>query len=280
MIILEGKKNIINERSPLLWSLEEHANELSVFVEKYQNQQEEIGINLESVCGEDSRSEINHVSINSSNHHRATCHLAITFKGGLKAATGFFIGPRKVVTAAHCIYDIEYNWGYADKIIVRPGLHRNSEELIIAPFRGDFSEGVIVPKQWKESGNWEYDFGLITLASDELYNRAGRPNLVLWDATDENCRDISCDCWGYPDIAPFPNQRLYSNNEEKIAEVNEHILYSEIDISSGNSGGALVTRGEFAVGICSHQYNGCITPNGFTRVTTYVKKAIEDYPTI
>lgn len=276
------KKTLIRKESPLTWSTEQHVNDLKKFIEMYHKQQKDLGVNIwSSVCGEDTRSEIREVNENSSNILRATCHLAITYEGGLGVCTGFFVGPRKIVTAAHCLYDRD-SLGYAVKLIARPGLHRDWGGDIVPPFLGDFAEKIDVPEEWIENGNHEFDYGLITLASDELFNRANQPFFTLHDADDgflEKYSDFTC--YGYPNLCPFPNQCFYRNDGlEPIAIVTRRILYSKVDISYGNSGGPLSWGGDMAVGICSHHYTDCGIPNGFTRITTDVKREIEEYPTL
>ena len=275
------EKTLIRKENPLTWSVEQHVNDLNKFIEMYRKQQKDLGGITWSVCGEDTRSEIRKVNENSSNILRATCHLAITYEKGLGACTGFFVGPRKIVTAAHCLYERYNGFGHAVKVIARPGLHRDCSGDIVPPFLGDFGDKVIVPDDWIENGNYESDYGLITLASDELFNKANEPFFTLLDADDDFLEKYSSfNCYGYPDLAPFPNQCFYRDEGEPITIVTRHILYSKIDTSQGNSGGPLSFGGDMAVGICSHHSPDCSPPNGFTRITTSVKREIEDYPTL
>ncbi|MGE1128472.1 trypsin-like serine peptidase [Bacillus wiedmannii] len=275
---LVGKELFRPSEDPSSWSLKQHEDDLKAFLDKYHKQNEDLQFKEESVCGEDSREEIRDVHINSDILYRAICHLAVTFSGGLGASTGFFISPRKIVTAAHCIYDKKNGWGFAERAIVRPGLHRNKENLIIAPFKGEWASGFYVPEEWKENGDLEYDYGLITLATDELYRRANRPYHNLFYIPDVSIPNYNFYCLGYPDLAPFPNQSLYMSGTEKIVDISDKILSSNVDTSPGNSGGPLLFNGTNAVGICSHQYNSCELPNGFTRISAEVKEILENHP--
>lgn len=280
LIELVGKELEPNKQDISSWSGENHTEDLRSFISQYMIQQSKQINNpqTEAICGEDNREEIKEVNIDSHVHYRATCHLAVTYEDGkLGASSGFFIAPRKVVTAGHCIYKSAH--GYARKVIIRPGLHRRPNGEIHVPFLGDVAGDVRVPKAWEEREDYNFDWGLITLATEDLYNRAGRPAFTLWAPTDEVIRNNTFISYGYPDRCS-PNMCLYySRAPESIAEITRYILYSRHDVTKGNSGGPLVLNGDIRVAsICSHEFDQtCSEPNGFTRVTAHVKRTIEEY---
>lgn len=275
------------------WSTDRHEEDLHRFISEYLEQQrkkpqkyyrpDEPRINITSVCGSEDRIETRNITTQSSIPERATCHLAVTLdNGNLTACTGFFVAPRKVVTAGHCLYDKE-NEVWANRIIVRPGLHRNQQDQIVAPFQGEWAGDLRVPQQWTDGlgpnqPNFNFDWGLISLASEDLYNRAGRPEFQLWAPSDDEIGQNLFACWGYPNLAPFPNERQFFSPFESMSPLRQYIIYGIQDTTPGNSGGPLVLNWDTKTpGIVSHQYENCTHPNGFTRITADVKRTIDEY---
>lgn len=271
-------------KHPLKWSTEQHDADFCDFLSKYVEQlkkeenNDKPGLRT-TICGEEDWVETQNIDINSPVLNRATCSLAITRCDGSRSlCSGFFIGPRKVVTAAHCLF----HEVWADRILVRPGLYRDDSGTLYYPFQGDYAVQALVPKKWcdREPHNFDYDWGLITLESEELYNRAGNPSFELWAPSNDDltATRLHFAAVGYPvfEIGDPPNIGQFRSTYEGMVGLEEFILTGRQDFISGNSGGPLVEEnGERVIGITSHQYPECSRPNGFTRITEEVIRNIE-----
>lgn len=259
------------------WDAEKHKEDLFSFLNKLQKQ----NMHLESICGSDDRKENHHIDINSDITLRATCHLAITFDdGNIGQATGFFVGPKKVVTAAHCILRDKDGVG-ANKIIVRPGIYRNEQFQVVVPFLGQEVVDMRYPSEWESNKDFNYDYGLLTLENEDLFKRAGGPALELWAATDEELENKKYFNIGYSKIEGTPDNPVlmygqHQSGKEDIKFIQERMLLTENDVLPGDSGGPLILEGTIkVVGICSNGGADCSSHNGFTRITDEVKSNIE-----
>ncbi|MHA4151332.1 trypsin-like serine peptidase [Bacillus cereus] len=274
--------------NPLSWSNEEHAKEFNSFFSKYQEQQRNNKDykphELLSVCGEDTRHENKEINIDSDVRTRATCSLAITFcDNSLGLGSGFFIGPRKVVTAAHALYKRD-GGVWAKDIIVRPGLYRGNDGVLHDPFKGDWAADMRVPEQWQSDNQQEaenYDWGLISLETADLYNRAGQPTLELWAADKSDIDGKLYSAWGYPSMDSgilTPNIGQFYSDSEEFMLIGDYILHGKQDTSAGTSGGPLILNEDIKVpGIVVRGHVNCALPNEFTRVTLEVKETIEGF---
>jgi V8-like Glu-specific endopeptidase len=119
----------------------------------------------ETVCGRDDR-----VRITSTTRipWRAICQLIITGQsGGTSRCTGWFIGPRTVMTAGHCVYS-HGGGGWAKKIEVIPGMDAASR-----PFGSQTGNSFRSVSAWTTGANPEYDYGAIILPDNSLGNKVG-----------------------------------------------------------------------------------------------------------
>lgn len=206
------------------------------------------------------------VRITATNVHpwRMHCSLLITAADNSQwIGTGWFIGPRTVMTAGHVVHiknsGVAGRDGWVKRIVVMPG--RNGSVL---PYGSVTSTSFRSVAGWTGSGDENYDYGAIILPTN-LGNTVGWFGFGAYsDATLlASVGNIS----GYPGDKPAGTQWYDSH---AIASVNACKVYYDIDTYGGQSGSAVyrIDGGQrFAVGI--HAYGGPTT-NSATRINTAV----------
>jgi V8-like Glu-specific endopeptidase len=213
---------------------------------------------LEVIIGSDDRVRIHKTT---EVPWRRICALRITFKNGsVYRGTGFFIGPRTVATAGHCVY-LHNQGGWAQKIEVIPGANgaaRPFGAVTASSFRSvtgwvqsklpDSDYGCIVLPQGSFASGGLGSFGFASLSAPALL---AQPAVVA----------------GYPGDKPFAE--LWGMSR-KIKSVTAKTLIYDIDTMGGQSGAPVYIKQNGqrqVVGI--HNY-GSQSGNSATRVTPAV----------
>lgn len=214
----------------------------------------------ESVLGPDSRIQIGNTSVYP---WRVHCSLLITANdGSLWIGTGWFIGPKTVVTAGHCVFihaPGTARHGWVRSIKVMPG--RNGASL---PYGS-----VVVPranlrsvKGWTVNGpNENYDYGAMVLPTP-LGSQTGWFGFAAY--SDATLRPLRVNISGYPGDKPAGTQWYMSS---PISSLGARKVYYTIDTAGGQSGSAVyVIRDGKRYGVAVHAYGGS-TSNSGTRIT-------------
>ncbi|MGB8690336.1 MAG: serine protease [Microcoleus sp.] len=205
----------------------------------------------ETICGRDDRVRISPAT---NIPWRWICQLIITFPGGRFIGTGWFIGPRTVMTAGHCVYS-KGAGGWAQKIEVIPGMDSASR-----PFGSQVGTSFRSVKGWTDSTNPNYDYGAIILPNNDLGNRVGYFGFA--NLSDSELKNLTVNNSGYPGDKPFGTQWF---NAGRITQVTDRKIYYMVDTYGGQSGSPvwrLLNGQRHGVGI--HAYGGC--PNSATRI--------------
>lgn len=152
--------------------------------------------------------------------YNAICLLRIKAANGERLrGTGFFISPRCVITAGHCVF---YKREWINEIEVVPGALGT-----LFPYGSAVSSNVQSIEGWFKNRNDNFDYGAIILKDDTLYNTIGA-KLGYQYSTDETNVEIA----GYPiDKSQKPFKCV-----GQIDSRTPYKFFYTIDTETGNSG--------------------------------------------
>lgn len=154
--------------------------------------------------------------------------------------TGTLIDDDKVLTAAHCVYNISNNEFYRNNTIF-PGVHND-----IFPF--DSTDGIeyFVPEQYIETnGESKYDYAIIKLDSP-----IGVMNKIKKVKKINKATNIAIQIVGYP-VDKLLENGVISQYEHygKVINDDNYFLYYENDTASGQSGSPIFNDKNEIIGI-------------------------------
>jgi V8-like Glu-specific endopeptidase len=219
------------------------------------------GAMVESVIERDDRVRIANTSVYP---WRATASLLITAADNSQwIGTGWFISPRTLVTAGHCVFikgsGVPGRDGWVKRIVVMPG--RNGSSL---PYGSVTATSFRSVTGWTANGNHEFDYGVIILPTP-LGNSTGW--FGFGNYTDADLLASVGNITGYPGDKPTGTMWY---DARRIASVSSRKVHYAIDTAGGQSGAAVyrvVNGNRFAFGI--HAYGGTTTNSG-TRINAQV----------
>jgi V8-like Glu-specific endopeptidase len=223
---------------------------------------------FESVIGTDERVQINNTQ---QLPWRLNASLLITAADNSQwIGTGWFISPRTLVTAGHCVYiknnpDARRN-GWVKKIQVVPGRNRDQ-----APFGGMSATEFWTVKGWGERGLEIYDYGAIILPS-AFSQDLGFFGFGVFD--DDKLRASTVNIAGYP--GDKPSGTLWYDKRQ-VGSVNPDKVYYAADTAGGQSGACVYILHEGQrVGVAIHAYGGS-TANSGTRISSQVYANLQSW---
>ncbi|MDQ3938168.1 MAG: serine protease [Chloroflexota bacterium] len=209
----------------------------------------------ETVHGPDDRVQIQNTGDYPWRAHASLFMTAADGSGWI--GSGTFIGPRTVLTAGHCVHvkgsGVPGRDGWMRQIQVMPG--RNGNTL---PFGSKTSSTFRSVTGWTQSGNQEYDYGVIILPA--TFNNGWFGFISL---NDGDLVNTVGNIAGYPGDKPGGTLWYAAR---KIAAVGPRKVHYDIDTAGGQSGSGVyrfLNNDRHVLGI--HAYGGATTNSG-TRI--------------
>jgi glutamyl endopeptidase len=218
------------------------------------------GMSARSVIGNDDRVRISPAS---SYPWSATASLLIQAADNSNwIGTGWFISPRTLITAGHCVFikgsGVPGRDGWVKRIWVMPGRDGSS-----TPFGSVSTTSFRSVTGWTNSGNQEFDYGAIIIPTT-LGSQTG--TLGYGNFSDATLRAATGNIAGYPGDKPTGTMWYHAR---RIVNVGARKVFYDIDTAGGQSGAAvyIIQNGKrYACAV--HAYGGSV--NSGTRINSQV----------
>lgn len=196
---------------------------------------------------------------------RMICALRLRAPAGTFVGTGWFAGPKTLVTAGHCVYDRNQMGGWAESIEVSPG--RDQDHL---PYSTVKSTRFSTVDTWFSTQDPDFDIGAIHL-DEPLGDTLGW--FAVGSLPPEELRGYGINVSGYPGDKGGHQQWFHSN---RVLHVTDRRIYYDVDTYGGQSGApAFIYENEdsepLVVGIHAYGVGGtpgslAITANSAPRI--------------
>jgi V8-like Glu-specific endopeptidase len=211
------------------------------------------------------------------------CSLDIVNENGLHfVGTGWFVGPRTVITAGHCVFDPIELGGWATAITVMPG--RNGDAMLGSVRATKFS----TTDRWLEAQERDFDYAAIHLDTDL---GAASGSFGLGALTDGELNTLMVNVSGYP---VNPGNGLFQYfHANRVRAATARRLFYDVDTMGGQSGSPVWVYLDadktkpVVVGIHAYGVNGTPAdvgvvansgPRMLSEVMTVIKEWIENGP--
>ena len=213
---------------------------------------------LEAVIGRDERVRILATDLAP---WRMICALRMEGPSGAGAiGTGWFIGPKTVATAGHCVFSNEFFGGWASSIEVIPGLLGSGSSSETRPYGSVVGQNFSSVDRWTDAEDPDFDIGCIHLEESKGKDVGW---FALGALTPEELTDFLVNISGYP--ADHGGDEQY-HSKNRVLRVTERRVFYEVDTFGGQSGAPVwihETEDAPPLAIGIHAYGTGGTPAGF-----------------
>ncbi|MGY1709843.1 trypsin-like peptidase domain-containing protein [Geodermatophilus sp. SYSU D00758] len=228
----------------------------------------EPGTPLETVHGLDDRVQVDDTARYPWSAHAS---LLITARDGSQwIGTGWFVSPRTLVTAGHCVFitnsPVAARNGWVLSIQVMPG--RNGTHL---PFGAATATRFWTVRGWAQHGDENFDYGAVVVPTP-LGDTVGTLGFAV--RSDDELLGGLVNVSGYPGDQP-PGTLWYDSRT--VATTAPSKVHYDLDTAGGQSGGPVyVVEGDDRVAVAIHAYGGPTTNSG-TRISRRVFDNLVDW---
>jgi glutamyl endopeptidase len=212
---------------------------------------------LEAIIGNDDRVKVAK-PVMATNPWRQICALRIRSRSGmLYVGTGWFIAPKVLATAGHCVY-LQDDGGWAAAIDVIPAKFGAS-----APFGSIRATRFAAVDGWTKQSLRDFDYAAIFLDDDTAGELVG--NFEVQAFNDAELNNVTAKISGYP--ADRERAEFQYFHERPLQRVTSTRLFYDVDTFGGQSGSPIwedtVEHGIVAIGIHT---TGGVSSNSGTRI--------------
>jgi glutamyl endopeptidase len=208
---------------------------------------------------------------------RMICSLEIEGTVGGAIGTGWFAGPKTIITAGHCVFHPNLG-GWAKKIKISPGRYGSEfpfpkDAAILRPLVSSKFEAL---KGWTEGLNTDFDYAVIHL-EEPVANETGWFSIAVQD--DASLKGLLVNVAGYPGDRDFGRYQYFASS--KIDKVLSNRFFYEADTYGGQSGGPVWFQDSadqpIVIGIHTYGVGGNFTLNSATRINADVFKVLKGW---
>lgn len=227
---------------------------------------------FETVIGVDERVRILDTELSP---WRMICALRMRGPNGAGAlGTGWFIGPKTVLTAGHCVFSKAFFGGWAAAIEVIPGLNGQGNAAATMPYGSVSSSRLSSVDRWVNAEDPDFDIGCIHL-DEPLGNQVGW--FAVGALPPERLESFLVNISGYPADRGAGAEQYHARN--RIVRVSERRIFYEVDTYGGQSGAPVwIYEDEqgppLAIGV--HAYGVGGTPASFGLVANSAPRIIPE----
>ncbi len=208
---------------------------------------------LEVIIGTDDRVQIQQTS---AKPWRRICHLRIKAANGSNfLGTGFFIGPRTLITAGHCVY-MSSQGGWVQSIEVSPGRNGNSR-----PYGKCDATSFRSVRGWVSNKSRDHDYGAIILPASCPTAKIGAFGYANY--TDTYLKSKRLNTAGYPGDKPAGTMWFHGR---KATGLTSRVITYDIDTAGGQSGSPVWLTANGKRKVVGIHTNGSPGGNSATRI--------------
>jgi V8-like Glu-specific endopeptidase len=212
---------------------------------------------LEAIIGNDDRVRAPDDFMRT-NPWRQICALRIRSRTGRSfVGTGWFISPRLLATAGHCVF-MRDEGGWAASIDVIPGKFGDQD-----PYGRRTSSIFATVDGWVDEGGRDFDYGVILLEDTELGGAVG--NFEVQAATNAELTGATARISGYPADRDRAEFQYY--HERTLTRISQSRLMYDIDTFGGQSGSPIWSQENGKVVAVGIHTTGSVTGNSGTRIS-------------
>ena len=163
---------------------------------------------------------------------RMICALRMRGPSGAGAiGTGWFIGPKTLLTAGHCVFSRVFFGGWASTIEVIPGLNGQGAAADTRPYGSVSSDRFSSVDRWIDAEDPDFDIGCIHLP-EPLGSKVGW--FAVGALPPEHLESFLVNVSGYPADRGAGAEQYHGRN--RIVRVTERRIFYEVDTYGGQSG--------------------------------------------